>query len=73
MSSISKTVGHRIRMGEFESLTLEVTYVTDVPEGVSMDAFLDHVDRTIADALADDLKQARKHSDRDSYIRDWKG
>lgn len=69
---VSKTVSHRINMGNYESLTLgaSVEIDTDDLPADKQDEVLDEIDAVIADALAPDLKIARRLS-KDSYIRDY--
>jgi hypothetical protein len=70
---VSKTVSHRINMGDFESLTLGASCEidTDDPGVESREAALEEIDQTITDALSDDLRQARRLAKDSSYIRDY--
>lgn len=69
---ITKTVGHQIHMGPYETVTLSATAELEVPEGARRDKALDEIDELLKSALEDDIKEARRLADDDSYIRDWK-
>lgn len=67
---VSKTVSHRINMGNYESLTLGASVEIDTDDLEGDEAVLDLIDTTISDALAPDLKEARRLSN-NSYISEF--
>lgn len=75
MSTIRRSIKHVIRMGNYESLTLEAEYTAEIPDGANkllVSALLDDVDETLNSALEEDLKEASRLSDDFSYVRDWR-
>jgi hypothetical protein len=67
-------IKHLIRMGEYESLTIEASLLFDVNEGETVESVYavarDNIDR----ALGPDLKRAEELTAFDSngtYIHDW--
>jgi hypothetical protein len=70
--TISKTVEHVIRMGDYENVKVTATYSLEIPDGVTKEAALDEVDEVLRDALDPVLKEARQNADPNSYIHDWR-
>lgn len=72
---LTRTRGHVINMGNYESLRTEATVELDL-EGMTKipQSAYDKADELLAAALASDLKEAGKLTDvTDSYILSWKG
>lgn len=68
---VSKTISHRINMGNYESMTIGASVEVDTTEDeVSRIAALQEIDHTISESLEADLKQARRLAHEDSYVHD---
>ena len=69
---VAKRVEHKIRMGEYETLTVSVFVEEEIPDGVTKEHALDEIDEVIDSALEADIQEARKLSDPASYIKVWR-
>jgi hypothetical protein len=72
---IRRGIIHKVQMlNQYESVSVTAEITVDTEEFPAMDpeVAFDKVDELLGMAIENDLSQARKLSDDDSYVRDWK-
>lgn len=71
-SRVTRYVEHRVNFGNYEGVTVRVSIERDCDEGAEQKTLGKLADLT-ANALDDDLKEARKFAVSDSYVHEWEG
>jgi hypothetical protein len=69
---VSRAIEHRINFGDYEGITLTATAETDCDEG-QQQAALGRMADLLANALDDDITQAKKFATENSYVHEWEG
>lgn len=67
---VSRAIEHRINFGDYEGVTLSASVAVDCDEGQEQKS-LGKLADLLANALDDEIEQARKFATEDSYVHEW--